>query len=132
MSRKPPSIPNTFAATSLPIDVHDQLRWLARDLGTTVCALLRLGAMMVLEDCGDPLPPSVAHLRRVSFMGQVRQFAHEVDPEVVKLAFEDAEHAALKRLADERGLGIARVAYDLVRDGMRRSELSGPAGSPLN
>jgi hypothetical protein len=35
-------------------------------------------------------------------------------------------------VADERGLGIARVAYDLVRDGMRRSELSGPARSPVN
>jgi hypothetical protein len=128
MSSKPSSNPKTPAATLLSADVHQRLRGLAEDLGTSVAGLLRLGAMKVLEDCEGELPASVAHRRRISFGGEVPQYADKVDPEVIPVPLADPVYAALRDLADERGLNVASLARDLVRDGIRRAEVSRTSG----
>ena len=105
---------------TLPEDLREYLEMLAMDTGTSVAALLRWGAMLVLEETGGPLPDSVAHLRRAPFGGQVAECAHEVQPECIRVPVDDDVFAAI----DERvGKGrFVRLVRDVVTEEMRRAE----------
>lgn len=114
MARKRTHSRKVFTATTLPPDLHDQIRWLASDLGISVAGLLRWGAMLVLQACGEELPASVAHLRRVPFGGERVQNARETNPEHVTVSLDDHVYAAVTRLAEQRGVGVGRFVQHLV------------------
>jgi hypothetical protein len=101
-------------ATTLPDDVFDHLAMMASDHGVSVAALLRWGALLVVEHCNEiaTLPPTVARLRRIAYGGQVPQYAREIQPEVVRVALDDAELEALQARAG--GRSPARFLRDLA------------------
>jgi hypothetical protein len=101
-------------ATTLPDDVHEHLAMMASDHGVSVAALLRWGAMLVIRECNEAasLPPTVARLRRVAYGGQIPRYANEVQPEVVRVDFNDDELLALKARAG--GRSPARFLRDLA------------------
>ncbi len=113
----------------LPLDLREQLDWLARDLGTSVAALLRWGAMLVLEECGETLPESVADRRRLSFGGEAPRYANEIVPERLRVAFDDHLYRALERRAGKEG--VAGLVYELVK-GQLPPERPGAPGHGLN
>ncbi len=116
------------ATTALPQDLHDQLRWLAMDVGTTVGGLLRYGAMQVLQGCGERLPESVAHLQRVPFGGEVPSLRNQTEQEPIAVLFDEAVAATLQRIAEKRHVGVDQLVHDLVRDNLHTV----PPGSFLN
>jgi hypothetical protein len=101
-------------ATTLPDDVFDHLAMMASDHGVSVAALLRWGALLVVEHCNEiaTMPPTVARLRRVPYGGQVPRHANEIQPEVVRVGFSDGELRALEAKAGDRS--PARYLRDLA------------------
>lgn len=126
MARTRNKTPKRFTATMLPNDVHAQLSTLAADLGTSVAALLRWGAMVVLQECGEELPASVVHLGRVSFLGQVPQFARDIEPRAVRVTFDDRTFDALQEKVGGK-LYVPRYVHDIVTERLNRD-----LNSPLN
>lgn len=111
MSRRSKA-PKITAAAGLPDGVHEQLQDLASVFDTSVAALLRWGAMLVLERGGEEWPASIAHFRRVPFGGQVPRYARHVDRRAVRLSFDDRTFEALEAKAGDDH--VAWFVHDLV------------------
>jgi hypothetical protein len=118
MARKRSPSRKVVTPTSLPPDLHEQLRWLASDLGVPISGLLRWGAILVLQACGEELPDSVAHLRLVPFGGERREDRHEIEPEHLTVCFDDRVYGTVKQLAEQKGLGVERFVHGLVLKGL--------------
>jgi len=112
--------PRRHAATNLNADVYEHLRDLADLHDTSVSALLRSAVMLLIQACGEELPPSVRHLGRTTFGGQVKQFAHEVNPESLEVPFSDEDHETINILADAARVGPCRWVKDVVLTELRR------------
>jgi hypothetical protein len=80
---------------------------------------LRYAVLLLLEQCGEKLPTSVAHLRRVPFAGRI-------NPETITTWFDDPVYAAIKKRAEGRGVTVERWVADLVRADLGRRFPEGP------
>lgn len=135
MARPKSNIRKVTATIALPEDLRNELRYMLEEQGVSVSALLRWGAMLVIEAAGlFPLPPSVAHLRRAPYGGQARWGKDETDPDFAILHFNDpAVYGALVKRVERCGGTIAHAAYEYMVAGIdREAELDREAERGLN
>jgi hypothetical protein len=114
MGRPKSPIAKRCATTQLNADIHDELSWLAQDLGVSVFALLRWGALIVLQRCNDgQVPASAAHLAERPLGGE------KADPlfdrfKTVEVTFERDLLGRMDRLAQQHGLTARELIHEVV------------------
>lgn len=109
-TKKPNLTPKRKVSIQIETAVHDQLSWLADDLGVSVGALLRWGAMLVFERFHEgKLPESLAHIKGHPLGADGRE------PNVIPVAFERSLIDLITHLAESRGLTTRQLVHDVVQ-----------------